>query len=292
MSIPSAPDNGWKTVRLEVLERTESLPSLNSVVAEFLALARRDFFTAKDFETVISKDQALVARLLKVANSGLYGRSRSITSIPEAVVLIGVDNLKKIVYAVSSEGLIRQQMKNYDYHPDQGFWLHSMGVGFATKVLVEASGRCPLHGEEGFVAGLLHDVGKLVIEDFLPDSGPRSITREEEINAVGLDHAELGEHLLKQWSLPVSTSATVRFHHEYLNGGDFAGGAAALALAQGICSTWDLGRTIPMDLSQEVPVEKFQDLADFLGLETSKWDQVIWDIRQILVGLDEAFAED
>ena len=292
MSVITAPGGNWKTVRFEVLEKTESLPSLSIVVSEFLALARRDFFTAKDFETVISKDQALVARLLKVANSGLYGRSRSITTIPEAVVLIGVDNLKKIVYAVSSEGLTRQCLENYNYHPDQGFWLHSMGVGYATKVLVEASSKCPLHGEEGFVAGLLHDVGKLVIDEFLPKGRARAVSREDEINAVGLDHAELAEYILKLWNLPASTSSTVRYHHDYHNGGEMAGGAAALALAEGVCSTWDLGKNIPMDLSQEVPKEQFSELMDFLALDPAKWDQVIWDIRQSLVGLDDIFVED
>ena len=292
MSVTTAPGNEWKTVRFEVLEKTESLPSLSIVVSEFLVLARRDFFTAKDFETVISKDQALVARLLKVANSGLYGRSRSITTIPEAVVMIGVDNLKKIVYAVSSEGLTRQVLENYNYHPDQGFWLHSMGVGHATKVLVEASSQCPLNGEEGFVAGLLHDVGKLVIDGFLPSGNSRAITREQEKEAVGLDHGELAEYILKQWNLPLSTATTVRYHHDYLGAGEFAGGAAALALAEGVCSTWDLGRNIPMDLSQEVPKEQFSELMDFLAIDPAKWDQVIWDIRQSLVGLDEVFGDD
>lgn len=292
MSANTAPAGNWKTVRFEVLEKIESLPSLSIVVTEFLALARRDFFTAKDFEIVISKDQALVARLLKVANSGLYGRSRSITTIPEAVVLIGVDNLKKIVYAVSSEGLTRRQLENYNYHPDQGFWLHSMGVGYATKVLVEASSACPLIGEEGFVAGLLHDVGKLVIDEFLPTGSPRPISRKEETEAVGLDHAELAEYILKQWNLPASTATTVRYHHDHRNGGDMAGGAAALALAEGICSTWALGMNKPMDLSQEVPMEKFSELMDFLALDAGKWDQVIWDIRQSLVGLDDIFVND
>ena len=292
MSVATAPGSGWKTVRFDVLEKTESLPSLSIVVSEFLVLARRDFFTAKDFETVISKDQALVARLLKVANSGLYGRSRSITTIPEAVVLIGVDNLKKIVYAVSSEGLTRQSLDHYNYHPEQGFWLHSMGVGYATKVLVEASSRCPLNGEEGFVAGLLHDVGKLVIDEFLPSGRPHAVTRDEEREAVGLDHGELAEYILKQWNLPASTATTVRYHHDYLNAGEMAGGAAALALAEGICATWQLGMNIPMDLSQEVPLEQFSELMDFLAIDPGKWDQVIWDIRQSLVGLDEAFADE
>ena len=68
VSTPAAHDIQWRTVRFEVLEKLESLPSLNSVVLEFLELSQREFFTAKDFEAVICKDQALVARLLKQAN--------------------------------------------------------------------------------------------------------------------------------------------------------------------------------------------------------------------------------
>ena len=169
----------WRTVRFDVLERIEQLPSLSNVVNEFLMLARREFFTAKDFEQVISKDQALVARLLKVANSGLYGRARSIDSIPEAVVLIGLENLKKIVYSVSAEGLMRRELPAYDYHVDHGFWLHALAVANASRVVAEALPDCPLRGEEAFVAGLVHDVGKLVIVDFLP-AGQKAVTLEDE----------------------------------------------------------------------------------------------------------------
>ncbi len=282
----------WKTVRFEVLEKTESLPSLSAVVSEFLALARRDFFTAKDFEVVISKDQALVARLLKVANSGMYGRSRSINSIPEAVVMIGVDNLKKIVYAVSGEGLTRQCLTNYDFHPAQGFWLHSLGIANATKVIVESLPKCDIHGEEGFVAGLLHDVGKLVIDEFLPLGTSRRVTRQEEIDAVGLDHSELAEYILKLWNLPESTARAVCHHHDYELCDEDVSGSMALALAQSVCETWGLGRTETLDLSAEVPLENFQDLITSLGLDPKKWDQVIWDIRQSLVGLDDLFIKE
>ena len=70
---------------------------------------------------MICKDQVLVGRLLKVANSGMYGRSRSIKTISDAVVRIGLDEIKKIVYAVSNEGLLRRDLKVYRY-PDKGFW--------------------------------------------------------------------------------------------------------------------------------------------------------------------------
>ena len=87
---PAATDKSWRNIRFEVLEKMESLPSLNSVVLEFLELSQREYFTAKDFETVISKDQALTARVLKLANSGMYGRSRSIKNLTEAVVVVGL----------------------------------------------------------------------------------------------------------------------------------------------------------------------------------------------------------
>ncbi len=287
---PAAPRTGWRTVRFEVLERVEQLPSLNSVVLEFLALAGAEFFTAKDFEAILSKDQALVARLLKIANCGLYGRSRSITSIPEAVVLIGLDNLKKMVYAVSAERMTRNKLTHYDYHTNQGFWHHAMGVAHTTRILAEASPRCSMHGEEGFVAGLLHDVGKLILDDYLETEPGAHVSREEETDAVGLDHAELADYILKQWNLPESICAAVRFHHDYESGEEWSTSAAALSLAQGICGIWGIGRKVPVDLSQEVPITPFLEVTGRLGLETDNWDQIIWDVRQNLVKIEEIFT--
>ncbi len=290
-STPAVPDKQWRTVRFEVLEKLESLPSLNSVVLEFLELSQREYFTARDFETVISKDQALVARVLKLANSGLYGRSRSINSIPEAVVLIGLESLKKIVFAVSTEGLTRRTLENYAYHQDRGFWKHSLGIAQTSRVLAEVSPACSLRSEEIYVAGLLHDVGKLVIDEFLPPGDGKRVSRDKEIEAVGLDHAELAEYILRQWNLPESITACVRHHHDYKQAGEWAPGAAVLNLAEGVCGHWGLGRKHPIDLSEEVPVEKFQDILDDLGLPADKCDQVIWDIRQNLVGLGGIFKD-
>jgi len=258
-------------------------------VTEFLALARREFFTAKDFEKVISKDQALVARLLKVANSGLYGRSRSINSIPEAVVLIGLENLKKIVLAVSTEGMTQRQLASYDYHEDRGFWLHAMGVGNTSRVLAAAIPNSPLREEEAFVAGLLHDVGKLVIADFLDSNNGTPVTQEEEVTAVGLDHAELAEHILHQWNLPVSITGAVRYHHNYQDSSDHKGGAAILALAQEICGVWGIGRKNPVDLSEDIAMDQCHEILEDLGLPQSKWEQIIWEVRQNLVELDSIF---
>ena len=284
--------DSWRTVRIEVLDRVESLPSLSSVVVEFLELARREYFTAKDFENVLSKDQALVARLLKVANSGLYGRSRTIHSIPEAVVLIGLESLKKIVFAVSAEGLTRRRLDNYPYHPDHGFWVHSLGMGHVARVLADASPAANLRGEEAFVAGLLHDVGKLVIDEFLEFDGRNPVTREQERAAVGLDHAELGGFILRQWNLPESITCCVLHHHDPSAAAGWVLGATVLSLAEEISGCWGLGHEDPVDLSMDLPVERFRPFLDRLGIPEDKWGQVVWEIQQNMSGLAGLFESD
>ncbi len=282
-------DNGWRRVRFDVLEQIDKLPSLNTVIHEFLALSEQEFFSAADFEAVISKDQALVARLLKVANSGMYGRSRSIPSIAEAVVLIGLDNLKKIVYSVSTEGLTRRELVHYGFHPDGGFWLHSMAVGLTARVFAEAAPGVGLRGEEAFVAGLLHDVAKLIIDDFLPDDSAGLVSLEDERKAVGLDHAELAEYLLKQWNLPETITDAVRNHHGDPQDQDCGDSGVLLGLAEGVCDLWGMGRRRPVDLSQDAPVESFQSALVRIGLDESRWESLMWDIRQKLTGCEDLY---
>jgi len=288
-AVPSA-DPRWRTVRFDVLERIEEMPSLSRVVTEFLALARRDVYSARDFEMVLSKDQALVARLLKLANSGIYGRSRSVRTIPEAVVLIGLEHLKKVVFAVNAAGLIRHALHHYGYHPDQGFWLHGLAVAQAAGVVAEASRACPLSGDEAYVAGLLHDVGKLVLDEFLTRPGGGPVTLEEEREAVGLDHAELAEYILNQWNLPQAITGSVRWHHDYAAGGDWALGAAALALGEVVCRHWRVGYERPVDRGEEVPPEMCAASMEALGIPSAAWGQVIWDIRQRLVTLEDTYT--
>ncbi len=281
----------WRRVRFDVLEQIDKLPSLSSVVHEFLVLSRQEYFTAADFEKIISKDQALVARVLKVANSALYGRSRTVPSVAEAVVLIGLDNLKRIVYAVSTEGLTKRDLAHYRFHPDGGFWLHSMAVGLTAKVYAEAAPEAGLRGEEAFVAGLLHDVAKLIIDDFLPDGGPGPVDLQDESAAVGLNHAELAEYMLKQWNLPPAITDAVRHHHDQPGAGAGNESGILLGLAEGLCDLWRVGREHPVDLSIEAPVDAFLPALEQVGLDPSRWEAVVWDIRQQLAGIEDLYHQ-
>jgi len=279
-------------VRKQIIKRIDSLPSLSNVVNEFLDLSKSGIFTAKDFERVISKDQALVARLLKVANSGFYGRSRTINTITEAIVLIGMDNMKKIVYSVSSDGLLRQDFKVYSY-PDMGFWLHSMGVGTVCRATLEGAEVSELGGEEIFIAGLIHDVGKLLIDDYLDaEKGLREVSLEEEIASTGIDHTELGDIILKNWSIPDAISQAVKYHHIDFSSEEHNVGSIIVGLADRICNFWGVGTEPFMDLGEDIDCEPYQTALDKLKITEPRFQEILLDVRQKLVNLEKLFESD
>lgn len=279
-------------LRPEVAERIDRLPSLSNVVGEFLEMSGDELITAKDFERVICKDQALVARLLKTANSGKYGKSRSINSISEAVVLIGLDDMKKIVYAVSSEGLLRQEFSVYRY-PGRGFWMHSLGVATASRVLIEATKSPTVGGEAAFVAGLIHDVGKLIIDDFLgADGGVRTVDLPDEIAAAGVDHAALGAHIMGTWNIPEAIAGAARWHHDPTGAGDALHGAAAVGMGDAICNHWGVGTEPFMNLGEDVNPADHGAAMEALGIPAERLEPILFELRQKLAGLEEMFGSD
>ncbi|MBN1164258.1 MAG: HDOD domain-containing protein [Candidatus Krumholzibacteriota bacterium] len=272
-----------------VIARIDKLPSLSNVITEFLEASKNELTTGKDLERIIIKDQALVSRLLKLANSSLFGRSRSINSITEAIVMIGMENMKKIVYAVSSEGLMRQNFKVYQY-PDKGFWLHSMGVGITCRALNEKLPEAVLEDEQAFVAGLVHDAGKLIIDDFLDqEPGMRPVNLKMEIDSVGIDHAALGELIMNKWNIPDPIAVAVRHHHQPRASGGPHLNALLVSLADGICNFWGVGTQPFMDLGEEIEPESCREALEALKISASGLQDTLWEVRQKLANLEDLY---
>ncbi len=274
----------------------QKLPSLSNVVSEFIKLSKREYLTGRDYERVISKDPALVARMLKMANSAYFSRQRKIGTITDALVLLGLDQVKKIVYAVSANGLLRRAIRNYA-HNGEGIWLHSMAVAVTCRAMAGASTYGGLGGEEAFVAGLLHDIGKLVIDDFLDDyPGPREVLLEEEFAACGMDHAQLGGYVLGNWEFPETIVDAVRYHHDPYSGvsgesrvGDALPGAALVRMADGFCRTWRVGTDVVVDFSREIDLGEYRELMMAVGLNLTELAEVQEDLHVELEGLGEIY---
>ncbi len=175
-------------------------------------------YSATEIGEVISQDAALTARLLRVANSSFYGFQSKISTISRAVTVIGFRELRDLVVAVSAVRTfsnIPMDLENM-----AAFWRHSIFTGIVSRLL---SKQCRiLHSERLFVAGVLHDLGQLVIFHKVPDLANKTLKRikltgEEtyiaERTIIGFDHAEIGAELVKSWHLPKSLEDTIRFHH-------------------------------------------------------------------------------
>ena len=175
--------------------------------------------TAKQLGDVISRDPNLTARLLKIVNSSYYNFSGRIDTVSRAITVIGIRELSSLVLAVSAVktfSSIPNELVNMDT-----FWRHSIYTALIARELAK---RCNiLHPERLFVAGLMHDIGSLIIYNRVPDvaralliqaNGSESALYELEKSMINTSHAQIGGLLLESWMLPKILRDAIAFHHE------------------------------------------------------------------------------
>jgi putative nucleotidyltransferase with HDIG domain len=200
----------------KVLDVIQQLPSLPSLVIEILENFNNEKLDAHTLANKIVRDQGIVARVLRVANSPFFGLSGRVGSIFEAVSVLGVNNLRGLVTAAAVIGAFPIQGKDFDW---EAFWRHGIATAACAKALAKHSG---LSQETAFTAGLLHDVGKLVMGIYFPKAlvhahqfyqGSSIETLQAERATLGLDHAALGGEVAKRWHFPPAIREAVELHH-------------------------------------------------------------------------------
>ncbi len=205
----------------DLLGNVEQLISLPAAYVRLNELVEDPTSSADEIAHVITQDVALTARLLRVANSPLYGLSTQIDTVSRAVTVLGTQQVRDLALATSA-------CKSFDGIPNElvsmeSFWEHSILCALCARTLaLECLKR---QREAVFVAGLLHDIGQLVLYRSLPDLsrqtleaclyGPDELESEEaEREIIGFDHAEVGGELARSWSLPSSLQECITYHHD------------------------------------------------------------------------------
>jgi putative nucleotidyltransferase with HDIG domain len=175
--------------------------------------------TAKQLGDVISRDPNLTARLLKIVNSPYYNFSSRIDTVSRAITIIGIRELSSLVLAVSAVkafSRIPNELVNIDT-----FWRHSIYTALIARELARRSHI--LHPERLFVAGIMHDIGSLIIYNRIPDvaralliqsGGNESMLYELEKSMIDISHAQIGGLLLESWMLPKILRDAIAYHHE------------------------------------------------------------------------------
>ena len=235
------------TGRGAVVRQVRDLPALPATVVRVMQIAGDPKAGIADVAKVLVSDQALAARVLKLANSAFYGASRRIATVSDAVVILGMRTTRNLVMACGCHELLEPEVAGYGL-PRGALLRHSLACAAAAQALAK---RTKYRGvEEAFVAGLLHDIGKVVMNLYLRDqflqvlirAASGEITYADAERAVfSFDHAEAGAYLLERWNLPAALVSAVRCHHSPLEAPTDSPLPCLVHVADAICMTLGIG---------------------------------------------------
>ncbi len=226
------------------MSRSENLPVLPQAVSTILRLSDDPNASQRDLEKAFEKDPAITAKILKVANSAYYGGTNAPT-IGRAISFLGMSAIRSLVIGVAFQQVSSSQSKSK--HFDKlGYWRHSLATAVACRIIGKL--KMPARSEELYCMGMLHDIGMLVMERFLPKEldlilevvskrGIPMLKAEKQI--LGYDHTEVGALLAKNWGLSEPMTAGISYHGCLTKGNPY--GEQARLIAAGHCLVFDAG---------------------------------------------------
>ncbi len=201
-----------------ILSNVYNLPAIPAIMMEIARLLEKPNATANELARIIGRDQGIASKVLSIANSPLYGLPRKVSTIDFAILIIGFEDIRNIVTALSMvESFKNKTDKNLN---QKQFWLHSILTGLAAKKFAEELGY--KNGSEAFVAGLIHELGIPVIHKYFHTNfivitekvkTAKISFMESEYEVLGLTHQEIGRYLAIKWNLPLSLCDAILNHH-------------------------------------------------------------------------------
>jgi HD-like signal output (HDOD) protein len=266
------------------LKDSASLVSPPDICIKIFELMETNQASAQSLGSVISRDPSLTARLLRIVNSPFYGFPQRIDTVSRAVTVIGVSELYNLVVTVSAITSF-SRIPNFIVNIDT-FWRHSVSCGILARELAR---QCKvLHPERLFVAGILHDIGSLVMYHRAPDriknlllaaQGNETVLQHLERKEFGFTHADIGGLLLSRWQLPKLLHEAVRFHHDPASAPEARLEAAIVHIADALANRSEQGAFYSMP-SPDLLID--HDAWTFTGLDADpdRLGEIVEDTRE------------
>lgn len=206
-------------LKSHILRSLAKLPPMPQVILKAQETMANPNAGLRDLARIIETDQALVARVLSLANSAYYGVSGQVSSVQHASILLGLKTLGDLITMSATSVLLERELKGYHLGP-QAIWRHSLSSALCARKIAER--RFPGTEADAFVVGLLHDAGKIILDPFIcqkkeagegdgPDQAP--VTERHEVELLGVDHAEVMALACRFWHFPEPQVRGIRFHH-------------------------------------------------------------------------------
>jgi len=277
---------------VEDVSTIHSLPMFYSQLSEAIDHPRSSI---GDIAKIISEDQGLTARILKLANSPLFGYFSKIDTITQAVTIIGVLQVRDLALALSVMDVFKGIPE--DLVNMERFWMHSIASGLTARLLATSQREANL--ERFFVAGILHDVGRLVMFVRVPDvclqlleesRATGTLLYRAERERFGFDHAEVGGALLRRWKIPPRIAEPVGSHHDCRRADQYPRETSILHIADLIAHALEIGNSgelfVP-DLDCEV-WDRLQISSYMLPTLVTQVDKTFAQTASVLFGSDDS----
>ncbi len=267
-----------------LLASGKQLPTLPVLVVQVQRAIGNEMSGLRDIGLIVERDPALTARLLRVANSAAFSRGDPVTSVGAAIGRLGMGHVRSLCLAVGVVRAFGDASQRLDH---KRYWEHSAAVGLVAERLSSLSKRyAQVDGSEAYTAGLLHDVGLLIVDQFFPedfagvqaemdaDMAPRSAI---ELDRLGMDHGAIGGRVLERWQLPDTVRGAVGAHHRpELAPGDAGPLAHLVWAAEALCTASGL------ELPQEGPATTATpDVFDRLDVPADQRESVVNEVGAI-----------
>jgi len=211
------PDN--RNMMDRILAGVDELPPMPQVVVKAQKLLADPDSSVKELAGLLETDQAIAAKVLKMANSAFYGMSGKVSSIQHASLVLGYRNLGEIITAAGIQKSLERKLPGYGFESED-LWRHSLAVALGSKII--AGRKNPKLEMVAYTAGLIHDIGKIILDPFVLDQkdafeamfiDEQQTYLNAEKQLLGLDHAEVAAEICEKWSIPETIASAIRYHH-------------------------------------------------------------------------------
>jgi HD-like signal output (HDOD) protein len=280
-------------VELETLSlkiaRSENLPVLPQIVSAVLKLADDPNSTARDMEKLVEREPAIAAKVLRVANSAYYG-GQKVSSVGRAISLLGMMNIRALVVGVAFQQVINEKQNSQNFCK-LTLWRHSMAVSTAARILGKM--KSPHLAEELYTAGMMHDLGLLVLDRFYPVYLDEAVKMAQsdgielhlaEQHLFGFDHSHIGGILAERWNFSPIIKHAIRYHHSPAEDEEHFDTTCFIVAANVLAQQCDYHNQVKVEAPQ-IPIEAFEAV----GIPEEQYDAIRAVLKVEVAKIEEVY---
>ncbi len=239
-----------QTILNKLFSGNKQLPTAPELYVKFNKMIENPMISNKKVADMLTKDQSMVTKILRLSNSALYSKRQEITSLANAITFLGMETLKNLILQISLVRVFQFENENIPEFKISTFWEHSLATAYFSTIIAKKF-KIP-HNDNYYIGGLLHDIGKLVVYQYYPEKFEEIVLKqlEEKVMAftaeeavLGINHTHIGAFFAQKWKFKQEILEAIDYHHTPLKSLGLNVSIVRIAnlfsKAAGLCFPWD-----------------------------------------------------